>query len=592
MKRTAAGLSLIIAVALVMGTVAPAFHPAWAQTAPLASDPEFQEILNRLRTLTAEQDSLSALAESGGEELHRVRQAQIWERQTLVETALLALAENLHRQEASGRELAPSRQAVSEMVRRGWPRYEAFLRGLRKEFEALRRDRDAASGAQRLSIESRMSELSERQATQYRSLVDVIVKLEGVGIDVSNAHQFVVTQLTALSDVLVTQLRVLDRERTSTAEQVARAPADQGLRHELLAIEERRDRTSDNLRLAAELLGKFDIDTSRFKVALIMSTGKITADVFDHKVLSGLLAVGQKRVLEFIAKEAPRWLFHGLIIVLILLGFRVLSKVIRRAVRGAMKSANVSYLLRETIIAGSSRVVMAIGVIVALTQLGVHVGTLFAGIGVAGVVIGFAMQNTISNFASGALILIYRPFDVGDVVEVGGAIGTVKAMNLVATTILSFDNQTLIVPNSKIWGDVIRNTTAQTTRRVDLTFSVGYRDDLERAESVLRDIVLANDKVLQDPPAVIKVDQLADGGVNIVVRPWTLKENYWDVYWEITRAVKLRFDLEAISIPGARRDLYLHTVTARAAEGDGAPSPVPAPEAAAEPKPPSPAAKS
>ena len=157
------------------------------------------------------------------------------------------------------------------------------------------------------------------------------------------------------------------------------------------------------------------------------------------------------------------------------------------------------------------------------------------------------------------MILIYRPYDVDDFVEVTGASGLVKRMNLVSTTILTFDNQTLVVPNSKIWGDVIKNVTAQKERRVDLVFGIGYDDDIELAEKVLAEIISAHEKVLSDPEPMIKLHTLADSSVNFVVRPWTKTENYWDVYWDLTREVKLRFDREGISIPFPQRDVHLYS---------------------------------
>jgi small conductance mechanosensitive channel len=207
--------------------------------------------------------------------------------------------------------------------------------------------------------------------------------------------------------------------------------------------------------------------------------------------------------------------------------------------------------------------VMGIGILVVLRQFGVQLGPMLAGLGIAGFVLGFALQDTLSNFAAGGMILAYHPFDIGDAVEVAGASGTVQKMSLVSTTILTLDNQTLIVPNRKVWGDVIRNTTAQATRRVDLAFGVGYESDIPKVERVLHEIVTGHAKVLQNPAPIIKVHALAESSVNFVVRPWTRTEDYWDVYWDITRAVKLRFDEEGISIPFPQRELHVRMIEGR-----------------------------
>jgi small conductance mechanosensitive channel len=213
----------------------------------------------------------------------------------------------------------------------------------------------------------------------------------------------------------------------------------------------------------------------------------------------------------------------------------------------------------------SSRLVMAIGFVVVLRQLGLQLGPMLAGLGIAGFVLGFALQDTLSNFAAGGMILAYHPYDVGDIIEAGGALGTVKKMSLVSTTILTFDNQTLIVPNKKMWGDVIRNMTSQDKRRVDLTFAVGYENDVATVERLLQEIVDGEVRVLKDPAPLIKLHQLAESSVNFVVRAWTLQDQYWDVYWDITRAVTLRFDEEGIKIPFPQRELHVNMIGGRPA---------------------------
>jgi small conductance mechanosensitive channel len=183
---------------------------------------------------------------------------------------------------------------------------------------------------------------------------------------------------------------------------------------------------------------------------------------------------------------------------------------------------------------------------------------MLAGLGVAGFIVGFALQDTLGNFASGGMILIYRPYDVDDYVEVAGAAGLVKKMTLVSTTIVTFDNQTLVIPNSKIWGDVIKNVTHQRVRRVDMEFGISYGDDIDKAQSVLQSVLDEHDKILPKPEPLIVVNSLGDSSVNIAVRPWVRTEDYWSVYWDLTKAVKQRFDREGISIPFPQRDVHFY----------------------------------
>jgi len=203
------------------------------------------------------------------------------------------------------------------------------------------------------------------------------------------------------------------------------------------------------------------------------------------------------------------------------------------------------------------RLVLFVGLFVGLSALEINLGPVLAVIGAAGFVIAFALQNSLSNFASGILMLLYRPFDVGDLINVADTLGQVESMNLLSTQLRTPDNQLVIVPNNSVWGDVIVNVTGITERRVDLVFGIGYSDDIDKTQKVLEEIVFGHELVLKDPGAVVKLHELADSSVNFVCRPWVKPDDYWDVYWDITREVKRRFDAEGISIPFPQTDVHL-----------------------------------
>ncbi len=221
----------------------------------------------------------------------------------------------------------------------------------------------------------------------------------------------------------------------------------------------------------------------------------------------------------------------------------------------------ISEGLRRFFTGMAKKTVFILGVVIALSVLGVDIGPFIAAIGVGGFVLGFALQETLGNFAAGILILMYRPFEIGDVVEAAGVMGKIEDISLVSTRFLTPDNQRIIVPNGSVWGGVIRNVTGNTQRRVDMQFGIGYGDDIAKAEAVLRRIVEAHPMVLEDPEPQIKVHALGDSSVNFICRPWAKTSDYWDVFWDVTRAVKEQFDAEGISIPFPQRDVHLHQVT-------------------------------
>lgn len=239
----------------------------------------------------------------------------------------------------------------------------------------------------------------------------------------------------------------------------------------------------------------------------------------------------------------------------------IVGAIVSRAVGRLKKS---SELLKEFVVSISRRAVLLIGFFVALGQLGLEIGPFLAAIGAAGFILAFALQGTLSNFAAGVMLLVYRPFDVGDAVTVAGQSGSIKSMNLVSTTLSSWDNQKIIVPNSSIWGDVIVNITGNPTRRVDMKFGISYADDIEKARGILENILQSHELVLDDPAYTVKLHELADSSVNFVVRPWVNTSDYWGVYWDITRAVKQEFDAQGVSIPFPQRDVHLFQEPANA----------------------------
>lgn len=280
--------------------------------------------------------------------------------------------------------------------------------------------------------------------------------------------------------------------------------------------------------------------------------------------------------LEAIRTTDPRTLFNltahwltsaqgGLGLALKVAGFlvalwlmRFIAKMLRRAAeRGLSQVHNLSRLLQRFIVHTVYWMTFTLGILVVLAMFGVNVTPLFAVFGGLSFILGFAMQDTLGNLASGLMIMILKPFDTGDFIEIGGASGFVDEMSVVSTRIRTFDNQIIVVPNSKIWGDIITNVSASDTRRVDLVFGIGYSDDTAQAIDVLQELIVTHPKCLKDPEAEVFVGELGDSSVNIFCRPWCKPEDYWTVYWDLTGQAKERFDTEGISIPFPQRDVHL-----------------------------------
>tara|TARA_R110002072_G_scaffold178580_2_gene334626 strand:+ start:10928 stop:11719 length:792 start_codon:yes stop_codon:yes gene_type:complete len=244
----------------------------------------------------------------------------------------------------------------------------------------------------------------------------------------------------------------------------------------------------------------------------------------------------------------------------ILFGGIWLAKQIKKYVVLMMERRNVDALLASF----SSNIVyvalVAFVAIAALSQLGIQTTSFVAIIGAAGLAVGLALQGSLANFASGVMIIAFRPFKVGDFIEAGGVAGVVEGIQIFSTQMRTGDNKAIIIPNSGITGGNITNYSAKDTRRVDMVFGIGYDDDIKKAKDLLMELITDDERILKDPEPVVAVSELADSSVNFVVRPWVSSADYWGVKFDFTEAVKLRFDKESISIPYPQQDVHLHNV--------------------------------
>ena len=529
-------------------TAKPDTTQATPDTARTAMTP-LTELLAKMSVAAHARDSLSKLADKATGEQNDILEEQVWQHQLEVQAAILGVADVMEKVRKQGGDVSAARASLQDALATGWPRYRRHLERRTKMTQDLLEKRSTATPQERLELETRFAEDSERTARMCRELIDAMLAAERVGIDVGPQREFLRDELMRLAGQTQIRLVVLGRTQSLAAARAQRTPEDAIAQTELEATGLAKNQTIENLGTEISLLERLGDEVTDLKVALIVARGTLTSAIFEPGVLPGLVRYWQTRFMEMLAARGPHWLFEGLMIVLILAGFGLLGRLTEHLVRRAVKRGSISQLMRDTIVGWSGRLVFGIGLIVLLRQFGVQLGPMLAGLGIAGFVLGFALQDTLSNFAAGGMILAYHPYDVGDLVEAGGATGVVKHMSLVSTTILTADNQTLIVPNKKMWGDVIRNITAQDKRRVDLTFAVGYENDLDSVDRLLQEIVTSEARVLKQPAPVIKLDQLAEGSIKFIVRVWTSQANYWDVYWDVTRAVKVRFDKEGITFP-------------------------------------------
>ncbi|MEM7500965.1 MAG: mechanosensitive ion channel domain-containing protein [Pseudomonadota bacterium] len=244
-------------------------------------------------------------------------------------------------------------------------------------------------------------------------------------------------------------------------------------------------------------------------------------------------------------------------IVIFIVG-RTIARMLSGAARKVMQRQEVDKILESFVSSLLYWALMTIVIIAAIDRLGVQTTSLIAVMGAAGLAVGLALQGSLSNFAAGVLIVLFRPYRVGDFIEAAGVAGVVLHVQILTTVLKTGDNKQIIIPNSEVMSSIITNYSANDTRRVDLTIGVSYDDNLDRVRTTLLEIVKADQRVLTDPECVIAVSELADSSVNFVVRPWVRTEDYWAVYFGLTETIKKRFDAEGISFPYPQQDVHIH----------------------------------
>ncbi len=313
------------------------------------------------------------------------------------------------------------------------------------------------------------------------------------------------------------------------------------------------------------------------KFASIVSSfeakGGDPAEVAQYRAYRAAIIVEEKQAADWrtLAAQTLDWttdrdggvqlLSQVLVIVAAFVGLIIVARLARGFARRMLRRVpQVSKLLQSFFVMVVYWLTVAIGLMIVLSALGIDITPLFALVGGASFIIAFAMQDTLGNLAAGLMIMFNRPFDEGDYVTVAGTGGTVQSVSIVSTTVVTPDNQVIVIPNSRVWGDIITNVTASDTRRVDLVFGIGYGDSIEQAQKVLEQVVAAHPLVLSDPAPMIRVSALGASSVDFICRPWVNVADYWSVYWDLTRQVKEAFDREGISIPFPQTDMHLHVV--------------------------------
>ena len=516
----------------------------------------FHERLDAIDVLKEDMDSLERQIPGSEGIMTTVLRARLETIRTQVFDATLSLAQEMASQQQSGFEVEEFKQIMLEDL-------EVFPEQAREAMDRLAEvvtfNYEDMGPSETVVNDRRLLLAVQRVDAVLNTLVTYTEVAESMGLDADAELAFLTENLANSAANRSVFLEVAINQVELARGAAATLPGDTELPSWVAAAEARVQVGSESLQGAVNLMNRLGMDTRQYRQQIVKATGALTADVLDVGVFAGLVAEWSTGAINFAKTEGPKILFSVLLAILILFIFVRLSKWIQMGVEKAMLSRRVtmSHLLKRMTVSLAKNLTIFIGILFALSQLGVSIGPLLTGLGIAGFIIGFALQDTLSNFASGMMILMYRPFDVGDFVDAGGVTGRVDRMSLVNTTFKTLDNQVIVVPNNLIWQQVITNLTAQRTRRVDLTFSISYSDDIDKAKAILLDVVEKHEACLKTPEPNIRVGALGESSVDLICRPWVKTDDYWNTYWDLTEIVKKRFDEEGISIPFPQRDVHM-----------------------------------
>lgn len=265
---------------------------------------------------------------------------------------------------------------------------------------------------------------------------------------------------------------------------------------------------------------------------------------------------------ELIDSHVIPWGINIVLAIAIFVVGRWLANLIVRGLKRVMRKASMEEVLIGFLSSILNVVLLVVIVIAALEQLGVNTTSLLAVFAAAGLAVGLALKDSLTNFASGVMLIIFKPFKVGDFVEAAGISGVVEVIRIFNTQLRTGDNREIIVPNSQIYGGIITNFSAREQRRIDLVIGIGYDDDIKAAKQILESILQAEERILKDPAPVILVSELGESSVDLAVRPWVASVDYWNVRSDLLESIKREFDAKGITIPYPQRDVYMHQTAA------------------------------
>jgi small conductance mechanosensitive channel len=391
--------------------------------------------------------------------------------------------------------------------------------------------------------------------TLFTDESELLASSQALGIDVADGWRSLEQEAVARADGLTGRLQLAQLDKEAFRQELAdaeRAGLSESevarIRSEARALDRLIEDLSANLGATSDFLDTRGYSTSAYRQLVIQATGEVTGDILDVDVLVGLLSDGLGSAVSWFRTNGPTAVVRLLIVLVSILlgrwGVRLVWWLFR-----ALRLVQLPLLAKELIGRALGPVGTVLGLGFGLWAIGADATTMLAGAGVAGVVVGFALQDSLANFASGFMILLYRPFDQDDTIEAAGIVGTVRSMGLANTTLITFDNRRVSIPNSKLWGAVIANRSSEPTRRAEAVVRVGFDQDLSEVSRIILDRLRAHEMVLDEPAPSAYVSGAGDSWMEVTVWAWTRNPDWWTVTAAMPALLKAALEEQGIPVP-------------------------------------------
>ncbi len=565
MRFLSAFLLALILAAVIPGMAFAQEAEAPADTVEVETEPtDLERAQESLDAVTTELDSLLVLAsrikDSEDEQLKLLR-VQGHRHIDTIDSIQPGLMDLLSKMDPEDPETEKVRKGTLDFLVAKFDIYEESLNWWSREIDELREQRSSTPPEELGDLETRIGKARERLDAIMPAMMDIIQDGETLGLDAEKTWQRFDRGINNRAENLVGRLQIsVDARETlkkkiATGEKAGSPESEIGAdRTRLQYAEARVQGVAKSLGTTVDMLGERGFKTTSYRQFIIKTTGEITERVLDPRVMIGLARDFLEDLGKWLEEKGPTFLVKLLIIVASVFFFRLAF----RAIWWLMRLVRIVNLTRLMVQLGDSLlgpIATIFGLFFGFWLVGADPTTLLAGAGVAGVVIGFALQDSLANLAAGFFILATRPFDVDDTIRTGTVVGTVKAMWIANTTVVTFDGRRLLIPNRMIWGDIIENRSVEPLRRTDITVRVGYTADIDRAIKILLDLVRGEGRVLDNPEPAVFVSSWEDSWVELAVRPWARNEDWWPLLKDLPRLVALRFAEEGIEIPYPRMDM-------------------------------------